>query len=64
MVFGLLACCGESFGLNPNTGAMEVNESNSFRMRSESVEVQLMDRPSEVASAENGKEWISYELCD
>ena len=42
MVLGLFACVGEYFGQNPNNSNVVVNESNSFRMRSERVEEQLM----------------------
>ena len=64
MLFGESACYGEYLGLQYKNVIDEVNENSLFKMRSDLVESRLMDRPSEVASAENGKEWISYELCD
>ena len=64
MVLGLLACCGESFGWSYDDDAMEINESSYFKLKSESIEMHLMDRPSKVADSENGEEWNLFKKCN
>ena len=63
MVFGLLACYGETFGLRYKNELNEMNNNSMFLMRSACNEVRLMGRSPEVKGGADGFLCISYGSC-